>query len=1057
MIGKLKNNGNSAYIEYAVVTSEKDIAFASVFDRVSTTVSSLCSSMQLYSDFLISKNESPYEAYKGCSKVSTGEYPYRIDRVRIPIGKDCCNQALIVNKELLKKDGKFFISTEENFLQNLKHKLLHKFDTPLLESFMKYVSQELFKRNLLEKGVFKYIVDDSGVLNIDGKNYKVSDIDIWTIKCSQEDIDNILSEGLRKKTISITKTQEVQKKLEFKSLDEYLLKYGASEINTLREKYRPLSEYTPKVPISSIKKIAMPQQATLINGVAKALKTGDTVYNIQGMGCGKSFQSIMQTELYFAQKTLNREPKLGNLKAAQKKSCYRTIVLCPSHMLEKWKREIEEEVEGAKVEIVTNLSQLVKLSEEKGKKPISKDWYIISKDFAKLGFSKKPMPEKVGKKFVTFVECSKCHEKGAMCDIGKECTCGGTFTKYIDNTVLQKGLICPHCGEILIKTSKEPLTTVDFLNETSINSHCKYCGEELWAPNVKLINEEGEYSNFAKKRDSRWVRYSHYTSHNFKQKISVWLMPRNVEEYQRIKSIPLEGFEVSKEIKVRKISPESFIKTKLGNRFFDMLIVDEAQDYKGGDSAQGHTFHRLVKASKKHLICTGTISGGMAEHFFYLFYRLEPYKMIKKGFKYCDVFNFVREYGVLEEIRTFNNMEQYNISSKAKKIAKPSCKPGINPLIYPHFLLDRAVFLDLSLMKAYLPPLKEYVELVEMDTDVSEEYSRLQDEFKELLKMDIGSKLVSTMTQTLLGYVDMPQNVAPILNPKTGSVLLTPQHINLEDRLLSKEKKLISKIKEELYESRNCVVFAEFTSKDGDKTVNIRLRDIIQKELDLKDNEVILMQSESPKAIEREAWMKDKAKQGMKVMIVNPKCVSTGVDFIFKDENKIYNYPTLIFYQLPTDLLVLWQASCRHYRLIQKEECKTIYFAYKDTLQQTILELVALKKQAAAAIQGQFSAEGLVTMAKGIDVNVIMARELSGKDNYISQQDIDIKALFAKINEQKTELTADEIEYLETVKDFKEIKNLSIEEQELFKKFIDRLVIANKDNKRIVAGQMLLF
>lgn len=47
----------------------------------------------------------------------------------------------------------------------------------------------------------------------------------------------------------------------------------------------------------------------------------------------------------------------------------------------------------------------------------------------------------------------------------------------------------------------------------------------------------------------------------------------------------------------------------------------------------------------------------------------------------------------------------------------------------------------------------------------------------------------------------------------------------------------------------------------------------------------------------------------------------------------------------------VWQASRRHYRMNQTMECRTYYMAYEGTAQAKVIELIAEKQVATAAIQ----------------------------------------------------------------------------------------------------------
>lgn len=65
------------------------------------------------------------------------------------------------------------------------------------------------------------------------------------------------------------------------------------------------------------------------------------------------------------------------------------------------------------------------------------------------------------------------------------------------------------------------------------------------------------------------------------------------------------------------------------------------------------------------------------------------------------------------------------VSARGRSLSSPKTKPGISPTIFTDFLLDCAVFLDLSDMSSYLPDLKEMVVTVPMAREVARDHSIL--------------------------------------------------------------------------------------------------------------------------------------------------------------------------------------------------------------------------------------------------------------------------------------------------------------------------------------------
>ena len=419
--------------------------------------------------------------------------------------------------------------------------------------------------------------------------------------------------------------------------------------------------------------------------------------------------------------------------------------------------------------------------------------------------------------------------------------------------------------------------------------------------------------------------------------------------------------------------------------YFDIAVFDECHVCKDGDSAQGNAMHCLIKATKKQLALTGTIAGGKAEDLYYLIYRLAPWKMTSKGYRWTDVANFSKQYGKVEQRYEYAGSSSdeelaEKVSARGRSLSSPKTKPGISPTIFTDFLLDCAVFLDLSDMSSYLPDLKEMVVTVPMARDVARDHSILVSRLTAYAKRreSGGFALLSQALQYGLFYPDMPYGNEEIRNPVDGDILIrAAQHDEYRsgEKLLPKEEKLIELIKSELSEGRKSVVFAECSGKN-DWNVIHRLRDI----LEAAGIFAVVVEAESPGALKRENWIRERAKDGVEVFITNPKLIETGVDLCWTEGGKRYNYPTLIFYQLGYSLFTVWQASRRHYRMNQTMECRTYYMAYEGTAQAKVIELIAEKQVATAAIQGKFSVEGISAMAEGVDARVALASSLADRD-----------------------------------------------------------------------------
>jgi hypothetical protein len=574
-------------------------------------------------------------------------------------------------------------------------------------------------------------------------------------------------------------------------------------------------------------------------------------------------------------------------------------------------------------------------------------------------------------------------------------------------------MVCPECGNLLLRYSAKydelppekehdlVLGPADFYKETSSNDVCYVCGAHLWGVDCKPVGRDTL-------PERKWYKVSHFKNHTRKNTSTAWVLKGHEQDYyskfevetseiRKVKTVDENGNEVIREEVVslvkkspakygpRKYAPALFIKKYLKG-YFDFCVLDECHKYENGGTAQAGAAHALMKVSDFTLGLTGTISNGKADSFFYLFYMLDPARMKKFGYEYSDRLAFSQTYGCVETVYEASVEDEEtvkNASSRGRQISKPEVKPGISPRLVIDFLWDKSVFLDLSDLSSQLPPLKEMVVPCGLPEEVAQSYGHVLDRLKEASReKGNGRAVLSTMLQFGLSYPDKPWGVKPIMSPHIKDcVLARPANFDQfagDDTLLPKEEKLVDIVSQEISEGRNCFVYCAYTGSE-ELNVTQRLKNIIEKRCNLKGR-VLVMNSKSPEATEREEYIHKKASEGIKVFICNMRLVETGLDFCFKYDGQYYNYPTIVFYQTTYELAVMWQASRRHFRLNQKEECRTYYLCTEGTLQMAAMQIMAEKQVAASAIQGKFSADGLAAMAKGVDPRVKLAAMLSAGD-----------------------------------------------------------------------------
>jgi len=422
--------------------------------------------------------------------------------------------------------------------------------------------------------------------------------------------------------------------------------------------------------------------------------------------------------------------------------------------------------------------------------------------------------------------------------------------------------------------------------------------------------------------------------------------------------------------KIQRESPIDFL-GRFMHGFFDYAICDEMHQL-AGDTAQGNAMGTLAACADHIVGLTGTLMGGYARDLFNLLWRLESQKMKEKGFTWgasgCGA--FVSEFGVLETIETIHPQENDCSDARVTKVVKH--KPGASPTLFGEFLMGLCAFVFLEDIADKLPPYAEILVNVPMDDELREAYEELEADIKKCLKENRKNRsVISKMLNSLLLYPDHPFGIGKIWGKRRRKedrqwerfVIAEPRDLP-KDRLYSKERTLIERIKAELAEGRLCHVFAVYTGKHD---VTARIGHILEK----AGIRTAVLRSTVP-TIKREAWYAKKVAEGVQVVIAHPKLVETGLDLL--------DFPTLIFYETGYSLHTLRQSSRRSWRIGQDRPVRVVFLCQESTMQTKCLKLMGKKLLVALTLEGKFAAEGLHDLEDDDDMLAAMARELVEKN-----------------------------------------------------------------------------
>ena len=405
--------------------------------------------------------------------------------------------------------------------------------------------------------------------------------------------------------------------------------------------------------------------------------------------------------------------------------------------------------------------------------------------------------------------------------------------------------------------------------------------------------------------------------------------------------------------------------------FFDLLVGDEVHEYKGRGSAQGIAAGVLADACGKSLSLTGTVMGGYASTLFHLLYRFSP--EIRTEFGRSDEHRWIQRYGFEEHSigKPDNDAVEDGRNSRRRKYRKVVReRPGLVPSALFH-LIGNTVFLRLSEVASGLPDYDEQVLLSSMDSEEdSTGYSQRSayDTVFEELRLKLaealkkGSKrLLATYLQTLLAYPDGCTKGETVFDPRTGDVIVQVPPLSHE-KLYPKEKSLLDLVAAERMEGRRVLVYATHT---GTRDITERMDDILTRH----GFRVAVMKADAVAPDKREAWVAEKVKEGIDVLICHPRLVQTGLDLI--------DFQTVCWYETDYSVYVMRQASRRSWRIGQTRPVKVVFMSYRNTLQADALKLVAKKLQSSLAVEGELPEDGLAAYGDdGDDLMMALARKL---------------------------------------------------------------------------------
>lgn len=746
------------------------------------------------------------------------------------------------------------------------------------------------------------------------------------LNIEEEEADELVSQLIREGKLSFPKVGTGSELGNVSDLTTYMQNYVNDMVAKISDQVTPTHNPLQDEAFEGFKdykRQLFPVQAHVSTAIAKRLKE-QKAFIIQGeMSTGKTSMLVSLTDAHYRMKG---------------RKGYFACVMVPPSLTKKWPEEIKEIIPTADVHVIDKTEQLIKFHNQwtyAGRpKPQNPTFFVVSFTTMRGDCVIDPA--------VDFIEKATHIQKGS-----------GSYYRY--------GFYCPDCGcpqhvienkrteldengEEKEVVTKRVMKEDEFGNSRRLqnatkpaNAFCSECGGSLWTKRVP-----NRYSSF-----KEWTRFEKKLSHAAKEgnpKL-VQHIQENQEELPKVVGRP------------RRLATIEYIRRRMKN-FFDIALVDEIHELKGGMTAQGNSLGSLVASSKKAVGGTGTLFGGKAGDVYYLLWRLFPHEMIQNGFKYSDVRKWNEEFGNIETTTVnFEDKGEYsNKQSRGGTKRTEKVLPGISPFVFGKFLVQNTALV--RLVDVWPDPV-ELVNvptiLVDMEPELKGLYNDMVRTFESQIQTrDDGHKLYLPLTNNGIAYPDNPFTYPDILyKNESGNRELVWKAKHLDPSItLNKEKKLQEIIQGELDEGRKSIVYVRDT---GSSVEGRDVRPRLKKVLEDIGAKVAILDTSSTKTNRRSEWLRKKIEQeGYDVVIVSQELVRVGLDLLCT--------PTLIFYQFSWSLFTINQASRRAWRIGQNEECRLYYLAYKDSYQEQMAELIAMKNKAASAINGEVSSDGLSAM-----------------------------------------------------------------------------------------------
>ena len=368
---------------------------------------------------------------------------------------------------------------------------------------------------------------------------------------------------------------------------------------------------------------------------------------------------------------------------------------------------------------------------------------------------------------------------------------------------------------------------------------------------------------------------------------------------------------------------------------FGLVIFDEAHKLNNGESGQGMAGKNICRAVRRVLYLTGTPSDGLSSKAWDMAWNLNQARMVELGFRYKKKGEFIRQYGVLEEIKAVPVKDGQVTKGKVTHRVKE--QPGIAGKLMTEVVLRTAVFGQLTEFFPNLPSYTEEVRLLPMSVEMAAQYEQFSDDLREEVRASLRNGSKRKLWMLMMPLMDCCENAFQgrhVYDDGDWVASFKP----IGNAIQPKERDLIEFVRESIAEKQQVVVYAENTDTID---VTARLQNILESTLGIRVKRLVGVDNTQTRGARIQKWMEH---ERFDVMIVNPKRVEVGMSLPWA--TRVY------FYQLSLSTPILRQAAQRGRGEYQRVPVKVVFALYDGTMQTKQLLRQAKKLKHAQLFDG---------------------------------------------------------------------------------------------------------